>query len=266
MKELPKYLAQFGERDIAILSQRLCEPVRELRVNVSEDGAAFLRISEGAKPKKFGLSEDEADGFCMAWLAFRGAQYEAQQAEITRLGQVREQAFTIARDCPAIIIKGQDVDVWDVELAEIGFSYAGLAYGPDELLKKVERAKQAYDDDAAIKKSVEKAFAIEAKIEGLAIEKHSTQAYYHVRFHDFERTWAIPENLLKAVKEIVSAYLEDLLAKHEDIHVIETTPKTTDQKAIWTVSHDGLESVQCIGMGEVLHTVEQFIAQKVTNN
>jgi hypothetical protein len=260
MNDLPKYLAQYGKRNIVLLAQTLCNPMYELRADVTTDGAMLTRFTEEAKPEKFGLSPSEADAFAMSWLAWRGQQYDAEQAEIRRLQEVKERAFAIARECPAIVIADvpPHTDIWEVSLGEEIFSTdeGSRSYGPDELLSNVESAKAEYDKQQQIKADVEKALSIASKL-GMAVEA-ANDAYYHVNFHTDRRSWVEKSGLLSTVKEVADKYLQTLLNEHPAIHLVKLD-KSLDMPTTWIITRDGHEG-ECVvqGFSQVLKTVEQY--------
>ncbi len=258
MNDLPKYLLQSEEHTIALLSQSLFDPMTELRAHTHDDGATLMRISEDAGACTFTLSPAEADAFAMAWLAWRRQQYSAEQAEIRRLQEVKEQAFAIARDCPDIVIAEAEVDdVWVVTLFEeryLNDRYDGRSYGPDELLRNVQSAKADYDKQQQIQADVEKALSIASRL-GMDIEA-ANEAYYHVQFHADRRSWVGKAGLLSTVKEVADHYLQALLKAHPTIHLIKSDkglPTT------WIITRDG-DAGECVvqGFAQVLKTVEQY--------
>jgi len=132
---------------IVQLSQHFAD-MREMRARFNDMFAVLVLLKEDAKSKSFCLTAAESDAFCAAWPAFKAAQQAKAEAEEQRQQTIVEQAYTLAKEYPAIKIEESGA-AWLVSIP--GFwndsSYYGeRSYGPDQLLEDVQKAIKVYQN------------------------------------------------------------------------------------------------------------------------
>lgn len=245
--EFPKMLLKEKDRHVVVLSQDLgeYEEMTELRVEMKPRHANLIRFRENGKTKSHRYSADEMDAICAAWFDFRFAQWQAERDAEQRLEEVKTEALSIAKECPAIHIEDKErsdgLPAWIVTVPACGWNnHECWSYNEDDLLFHVKQAKEAYDEHARIQAEVEKAHALTGKIPGLEIRGDGAPWYCLLINGTPIHSTIRPDELLAYTKQhIVKSIYQ--LASNYPITIVKLEPDQVNNegKCAWEVVLNG---------------------------